>query len=169
MTNRASITVVPPMLAALLLAGCAGNSERYPSLAVRDAERISGTLTPAPAPEAPATPVQTVEQIDDALGNAVASYQRFQAAQSDALALAQSASGSGSEEDVRARALIALADLTSIRSETALALADLDRLEIEAASEFAKLQDIHAAQARVERFVREQDAAIAAIDQALSR
>ena len=37
--------------AALLVAGCAASSDRYPSLAVRDVERAEGTFDPVPGPQ----------------------------------------------------------------------------------------------------------------------
>ena len=48
--NTAALLVAPA-----LLAGCAADTDRYPSLAIRDVERVSGTFEvaegdPAPAP-----------------------------------------------------------------------------------------------------------------------
>jgi hypothetical protein len=150
-------------ISALALSACAGASEKYPSLAIRDAERAVGQFSPAP-PE-PTAPTYVVDRtsIGDALDRARQSHERFLARRPDAADLAQAAAGRGNESDIRARALVALADLTSMRGETAIALADLDRLEVEAATVFAPAGEVAEAQSYVARLVGEQDQALDAI------
>ena len=134
--TRTPVLIPFAAFAAALSAGCAGSSDQYPSLAIRDAERVSGTLSPVAPPPSPTTPASTITRIEDAVAAAVSSYQRFQSIEPEALALAKAARGASDDDAARAEALVAIANLTSIRGETILALADLDRLELEAASTF---------------------------------
>lgn len=145
---------------ALALGGCAGNADRYPSLAIRDAERAAGTFTPA-EPTEPA-PTYTVDrsEIGNAIQRARASHEQFLAQRDSSSGIIRSAAGRGPESDLRSRALVALADLTTLRSATAIALADLDRLEVESATVFGPTEDIRTAQEYVARLVGEQDAEI---------
>ncbi|MDJ0643982.1 MAG: hypothetical protein QNJ15_14305, partial [Erythrobacter sp.] len=123
-------------MASALVGGCAGSSDQYPSLAIRDAERVSGQFSPTRSAEAPASPTRQprangdiarlVEQAED-------SHRAFVAAQSSTSRLVSGARGSGSESEARAQALVALADLSSKRSDTAIALADLDMMAAETA------------------------------------
>ena len=48
------------------LGACATATEEYPSLAIRDAERVTGTLEPAPPTPyvPPATPAAVVDRLD---------------------------------------------------------------------------------------------------------
>ncbi len=152
-------------LAAVLLAGCAGSSDQYPSLAVRDAERAVGQFTPASsaevdAGEAPAASPQTLGKLRDAVELARGAHQQFIAEQSDTRQLAQAAKGAGVESDLHSRALIAIAGLSALHSQTNLALSDLDQLEFIAGSTFAPVEDIKAAQTLVQLMIAEQDAVL---------
>jgi hypothetical protein len=153
--------------AGLSLAGCAGAGDRYPSLGVRDAERAVGA--PAPTPPVDPAPTYSVDraEIGDALERARSANERFLAQADGARGLILSAAGQGPDSDRRSRALIALADLTSLRSATAIALADLDRLEAEAAMLFAPTQDIRTAQQYVARLMGEQDATIDSLSEVM--
>ncbi len=84
-------------------------------------------------------------------------HARFLDARPQAAALVDAARGSGPESDNRAKALIAMADLTSLHSETAITLAELDRMEVEAATEFASVDTIRSAQIEVKKLVSDQD------------
>ncbi|AWW74225.1 hypothetical protein CD351_07255 [Erythrobacter sp. KY5] len=141
----------------MALAGCAGDSGRYPSLAIRDAERTTGQFTPAQPTTPAATATIDRTAIGAALESARTAHERFLAEQPAALTLARSASGRGDGSDVRSRALVAVASLSSLRGQTATALADLDRLEVEAATSFAATDDIRTAQSYVARLAQEQD------------
>lgn len=154
---NSTITVNALVLFAAALAGCAGSSDAYPSLTIRDAERMTGTLSPAAPVSAPVPSVQTIASVEAALDLAQSMHSRFIATRPQVAALTASARGRGQESDARAKALIALAELTSLHSETALALADLDRMEVDAATQFAALDDIRSAQARIQALVMDQD------------
>lgn len=147
-------------LAGLLLSGCAGASDAYPSLAIRDAERISGEFTPV-EPETPApAPVASPQDIAAILAQANELNRKFVSEQSQARQIIGSANGAGLESAAYARALVALASLTSLRGQTAIALSNLDELRAEAGMTFAPDADIRVAQAEVAMLVAEQTTAI---------
>lgn len=142
-------------LAAVLLAGCAGSSDAYPSLAIREAERVSGEFTPATPDTSPA-PVASGEDISAILDQAKGAHRIFQAEQPGAQQLARAAAGAGIESAEYARALVALAQLTSLRGQTVIAMSNLDDLEVKAATGFAPTEGIRAAQAEIAMLVNEQ-------------
>ncbi|MHA7818944.1 MAG: hypothetical protein ACX930_04780 [Erythrobacter sp.] len=147
-------------LTALLLSGCAGSSDRYPSLAIRDSERVAGQFTPV-APEQPSVPpVASAEEVSGIVAEAAEAHRQFVANEPGARRLVDAARGTGIESNARSLALVALADLTSLRGQTSIALASLDDLETRAAATFAPLAAIRTAQAEVEILVTQQDAAI---------
>ena len=161
--NSFKVTFALFGIACTALGGCAGNSGDYPSLAIRDAERVTGSLSPASQPPATALSAQTIESIDTALLSAQSMHARFLGARPQAAALVDAARGSEPESDNRAKALIAMANLTSLHSETAIALAELDRMEVEAATQFAPVDAIRSAQVEVKKLVTDQDTILDAL------
>ncbi len=121
-------------LAALLLAGCAASSDRYPSLAVRDVERAEGTFEPVPGPQLYVPEVET--DIGPDLGSGLAklleeaqsAHTAFTRAVPTAQRRVQAASGSSIGSDSWASAQVALSDLDSARSNAAIVLGELDTL-----------------------------------------
>ncbi|MEM8724961.1 MAG: hypothetical protein AAGE86_05495, partial [Pseudomonadota bacterium] len=91
------------------------------------------------------------------------------AAQSSAGRLVSGARGTSAESDARARALIALADLSSKRSNTAIALGDIDLLAAQGATEFATSNELEAAQTLVVDLLDQQDRALATLWEQLER
>ena len=79
------------------------------------------------------------------------------------------ARGRGIESNVRQRALVAFADLTTLRSDTAIAMGNLDLLKAEAATTFAPTEDIELAQAEVATLLAEQDEALDALWEQLAQ
>lgn len=150
-------------LAFALLSGCAGDSGQYPSLAIRDAERVVGQYVPASADDAasPVQPIASQQDIAQLVEQAAESHRAFLAAQSSTSRLVSGARGTGADSDARAQALVALADLTSKRSNTAIALADIDLLAAKGSTEFASSSDLSAAQTLVVDLVDQQDRALA--------
>lgn len=146
---------------AALLAACAGDSSKYPSLAIRDAERQTGQFTPA-APE-PVAPVASPQSLAGIVENARRLEREFLAAQPGARSLAASARGLGSESNLYSRAVVEIAALSSLRGQTAAALASLDILQAEAATTFAPVGGIISAQAEIKAILAQQDAALASI------
>lgn len=164
--NRASL------LAALAcsLGACAA-SEQYPSLAIRDAERVSGTMQPAePEPYVPPpTPPAVLDRLDRLAADAADAHQAFLAEVPRARAAVASGRGSAPGDDSWARAHVALADLQGSRGPATIALADLDRLHLEASLEGGSLERIDAVRAQVAGQVEEQDRTLTSLQADLPR
>lgn len=158
-------------LSAPVIAGCAADNSRYPSLARRDAERMVGSADPAapdrrPALVVPAPPpaglVQQLAALSEAARQANAKFQdrrpRADRAVSGTAAVAS---------DRWADAQVALAELESARSDTMIPLADLDALLARGAVTAAETGDgsaldpIVATRAEVAGLVEQQDAILA--------
>ena len=156
-------------LAGLILSACAASDGRYPSLAVRDAERVQGTFEPAP-PSLPAAgnPVDN-RQLSAPLTRAKEAHALFTARQDEVSALVTASRGLGPEDDRRAQALVGLADLTSLRGQTAVALSDLDQLEAEAATGFARTEDIREVQASILELIAQQDVTLDSLSEKLAQ
>jgi hypothetical protein len=149
------------VIAALLLAGCASTG-RYPSLAVRDAERATGTMQPAePEPYVPpATPPETLDRINRLTADAQATHQAFLAAVEKGRGTIAAGRGGAEGSDARSRAEIALADLAASRSQTMIALAELDRLYVDAELAGGELERIAAARDEVNTLVESESQTI---------
>lgn len=152
-------------LAFALLAGCAGNSDQYPSLAIREAERAVGQFTPTQVSDevSPTRSPASAQDIAKLVEQASESHRAFRAAQPSAGRLVSGARGTSTESDARAQALVALADLTSMRSNTAITLGDIDLLAAQGKTEFSTSSDLEAAQVLVADLVDQQDRALAAL------
>ena len=148
--NRALL--LPPLLAA-----CATPAEEYPSLAIRDAERVVGTLEPvAPEPYVPpATPAAVLDRLDRLAAEAASAHRAFLAEAPAARSAVTAAGGAEPGTDSWARASVAVAGLESARSRAMIALADLDRLMVDAAVEGEAL----------DRIVPVRDTVIAQVDE----
>lgn len=147
-------------LGSSLIAACAGDKGQYPSLAIRDVERAGGLIDTGPPVEpvplniAPIIPSSSIAQLVE---QARASHNDFLAREPSVRSLATGARGTGRDSDVRGRAIIALADLTSLRSRTEIPLADLDLLIAERTNRFESAEDAIAAHAEVLSLVNQQD------------
>lgn len=129
-----SIRIGASLAILLALSACNANRSRFPSLAIRPAERAYGTrqqAAPTPAPSAAAT-ADLPARVAALREQAAKSHTRFTAQQASATALITAAKGSAPGTDAWSRAAIALAGLTSARGEGMIALSDLDRLLIAA-------------------------------------
>lgn len=144
------------------LGACATPSEEYPSLAIRDAERVSGTLQPAPpAPYVPPpTPPAVLDRLDQLTGEAASAHQAFLAEAPRARSAVAAARGAQVGAESWSVAQVAVAGLESARSRAMIALADLDRLYVDAAVGGEELDRIGAARDRVNSQVEEQNATI---------
>lgn len=129
--NRARLAFLVPLIA---LAACAGQGGDYPSLAVRDAERWTGTMAAGAAqPYVPAPPgAPTLERTVQLAAEARSIHTDFLAAVPNARSRVAAAQGTGSES--WAVAQVALADLEARRSRVMVALADLDLIYADASS-----------------------------------
>lgn len=144
------------------LGACATASEDYPSLALRPAERVTGTMEPAP-PEPyvpPPTPPAVIDRLDQLAGEAASAHQAFLAETPRARNAVAAARGADPGVDSWAVAQVAVAGLESSRSKAMIALADLDRLYVDAALDAAALDRIGPARDRVAAQVAEQNGTI---------
>lgn len=120
-------------LAAMLLAisGCATDDSLYPSLARRDAERMTGSAAPA-LPETPAAqpsaplPADLPGKLAAIEANARKAHATFQ--EREGVARRRIARGAEPGSLAWSDAEVALSSLESARSDTMFALADLDAL-----------------------------------------
>lgn len=164
-------SVLPFVLFGSALAGCSTASEDYPSLAIREAERVSGTMEAIPPQPyiPPATPAGVVDRLDQLVADAAGANEAFGAEAPGARTLVAAARGAQPGAESWARAQVALANLEASRSRAMIALADLDRLYVDAAVEGAELERIAAARDTVATQVEQQNAAIAALAEGLPR
>ena len=160
--------VVMLSLAAIGLGGCAAASDKYPSLAVRDAERVKGSFEVPPAPEPSPLPAATLTNVESMVERARVSHIRFVAAVPAAWRAVGSASGN-IESDSWASAQVALADLDSMRSDTAIALGDLDLAFTDATLSFTQRAAIGEARSKVVELVSEEDRLLADLRGAMPR
>jgi len=159
----------PPHLAALLttatlLSACAASGDQYPTLEIREAERVSGTFEVAP-PVAPASLgsdiAASLPQVEAA---ARAAHAKFLSAVPNTQRLIEAARGTSAESNDWAAAEIALADLLSLRGETAVSLAELDLKYADATLRFEQRDAVGNAVRVVARLIAEEDRILAEID-----
>jgi hypothetical protein len=147
-------------LACAATAACASAPGEYPSLAIRDAERVSGTLQPAepyvPTPAAPVVLANAAVLVEQA----AAAHESYRGKLAGARSAVQAARGAGFGSEPWAVASVAIAGLETERSRAMIALADLDRLAVAAATEGGATGELAAAQARVDAMVAEETAGI---------
>ena len=121
-------------LACAATAACASGPDAYPSLAIRDAERVSGTLQPAepyvPTPAAPAVLANAATLVEQA----AAAHESYRGKLAGARSAVEAARGAGFGSEPWAAASVAIAGLETERSRAMIALADLDRLAVAAAT-----------------------------------
>lgn len=164
MTTRTQAPFLPIVLA-LLLAGCAnGDSSRYPSLSIRDVERIKGSAEPV-APEV--TPPGTAAPSTDLAGRlaqlqqqAATANQAFMGAVPSTENLIDAAAGSAVASENWSVATAALTRLDSLRNQASLALADLDKLYVDSEMEVGAVDAISATRDTVQAEVAGQEAVL---------
>ncbi|MEO1220390.1 MAG: hypothetical protein AAFY42_03425 [Pseudomonadota bacterium] len=154
---------------ALALGACASADGRYPSLAIRDAERAQGTLNPRPSTDDAVDGITDMDALLAPLDRAQEAHAEFTAQKDQVNALVLASRGIGPEDDRRARALVGLAALTSLRGQTALALADLDQLEVSAATEFKRTREIRDLQASIQQLIQQQDQTLDSLAEMLAQ
>lgn len=167
--NRA-MRSLPALAVIISLTACANTGDtRFPSLATRPGERVSGTLTPAPAPAKPPATAATGSRLSSLKASALAAHRRFGELRARAEQLSAAARGAGVASEAWSVAQVALAELEAARSETAVALADLDSLYINAANEAVPtagsgdLDAIGAAREEVSAWIGADDAILASL------
>ena len=175
------MTVQRPLLLLLfplVLTACATDS-RYPSLAIRDVERVEGNA-PAAEPDmqepvmAQPLPEGLEARLAELQRQARASHAQFQRAANAARARAQAAAGAPQGSTRWSDAIVAISDVESARSETMFALAELDSMLAMGAVAEARTDDnrglIQIADAREEvaALIAEEDAVLDALTEPLS-
>ena len=124
------IAILIPLV---LLAACASSgSDRYPSLATRPGERVSGTAVPVAPPAPPSATAATGSRLAQLRAQALAAHARFGERRASAAALSATAQGAAVASEAWSVAQVALASLETARSEAMIALADLDSLFVDA-------------------------------------
>ena len=164
MLNRLALAA-----ACTLLASCATASGDYPSLAVREAERVTGRLD-APEPYVP-EPISeaTLADVEQLVAQAAEAHESFLQKLAPARSAVRAAQGAGVGTERWSVASVAIADVESARSRTMVAMADLDRLYVAAATEGAATEELATAQQRVDALVEQETAAIEDMLAALAR
>lgn len=173
MPNHA--TLAAAVSATALLTACANTgSTGFPSLATRPGERVSGTLTPAPAPVRPPATAATGARLSSLKASALAAHRRFAELRGRAEQLSSAARGAAVASEAWSVAQVAIAELESARSAAAVSLADIDSLYINAAAAAVPtagsgdLDAIGAAREEVSRLLAEDDAVLASLRQRLA-
>jgi len=154
------VSRLTPVACLALLAACASPSDEYPSLAIRDIERVNGTMEVEPAPPPAAPPADTLASLDDLAASALAAHERFLAAEPEARSITSSAAGASRGSEAWARAQVAIANLEAQRSQTMIALADLDRIYVDAATSNVSTDSISDVRSQINTLVAQQDAVI---------
>lgn len=156
MTKRFVRPVILALLASSLGACATGDNSRYPSLALRDVERISGTAQPVEAPPAaaPVAPsadlaqrlVQLRQQAEGAHGNFMSSVPRTEQ-------LVAAAAGAAVASENWSVAQAALGGLQAARNPALIALAELDELYVKSEMEVGAIEAIEVARDAVKTLV----------------
>lgn len=164
MTDRKFIR---PALLALALSGCAGTgTDGYPSLAIRDVERVEGSFEPAPSQQLDVPPVEVDlsggldARLAALLAQAREAHATFAAAQRGAEKLVGAAAGADIGSDSWAAAQVALADLDSARSVAAIALGELDIIHAAASIQAEDASAIDVARGQVIDLISEEDSVL---------
>ena len=138
-----------------LLAACASPAGHFPSLDIREGERVSGTIAAPAAPPLAPSPASAGDLASLAV-TAQASHAAFSQAVPQARALVAAAQAG----DGWSAAQVAIADLEARRSALMIALADLDRLLVDAATNGADSTAIAATHAEAAALAGEEDRVI---------
>ena len=152
-----------------MLGGCAANSDRYPSLAIRDFERVQGTFEVAGEveafdPPAPANP-SAVAQAANLVAEARMAHQEF----IDLVPLAgeklRASESMGPEDYEWTEGQLTLAALDIQRSKVAILLGDLDLMFADASLSYEELGQIEEARETVRQLVAEEDTILSSLFQ----
>ena len=168
MPHFARHTLPLPLIA--LLAACAAPQGEFPSLAIREAERISGSAEPARPDPAPRPSLQVADSAnaEDWLSSAKAAHADFLAALPAARSRIAAGRGANAGSDRWAEAQIALAGLQTARSRVNVAVTELDRLYVAALTEGLLPGAIEGARSESLSLLAEEDGQIAALSAGLN-
>ena len=147
---------------AFLAQACSSPAVEYPSLAIRDAERMMGTMAAPPQPYVPDAPPPAVLADVESLGErARAAHARFTESLPLARRRAQAARRAGVGSPAWSEAQVTIADLETHRGQLMVALADLDRIYVATSNDGEAVAPVQAVRADVARWAEEETAAIA--------
>ena len=166
--NRRPTLFLATLPATLALAGCASSSADFPSLAIRDAERVSGTMAVPATPDQPAPAAPDPAQLATLMAAIREGHTRFTGATPAAQRAVAAARGAEVGSDSWSAAQVAVASLEAQRSQVMIALADLDRLYASAVIEGADATVTAAALAQANAVVEEENAEVARLLAALA-
>ncbi len=121
-----------PLATVLLLAACTTPGD-FPSLDIRDSERVAGSMEAPPALVYTPPPLSTATVADLATlaARVRAAHQRFMADAVTARATVARGAGSSAGSAGWSDAQVALAGLETHRSDAMIALADIDRVHVD--------------------------------------
>ncbi len=153
-----------PLVVSVLLAGCSTSASDYPSLSIRNEERVTGVFDPVEAEPYVTTPPteELTGRVDQLRAMALAANTRFQDATKKAHTPVARAQGAEEGTEAWSLAQIAIAELESSRSDAMIALADLDRLFVDAELDAVQSEKVKQARDEIEQIVHTQDEVIAA-------
>ncbi len=142
----------------LLLVGCAA-PDGYPSLAIRDSERMSGNFQTPPSPIfTPTAPTPaTIAELGTLAESAHAAHTRFLAQVAETRVSVIDAVGEESGSLSWSAAQVAIARLESTRADALVALADIDRLYVTAALDGNELLQLEVTRGDISALVDEQN------------
>ncbi len=150
---------------AALLSGCASSKAIYPSLAIRDGERVQATFTSNAQqqiqPERASPSNDMAARLLELQATASRAHQMFLDAAPGATALVIGASNAALASARWSDAQVALADLESARSQVAVPLGDLDLMFVDAALAFEQREAIDTARNKVIAILDEEDRVLA--------
>jgi hypothetical protein len=161
--NTFTAGLLLPLAATLFLSACAGAAEGYPSLAIRPAERASGTWTPPPRHIPPSPPAAALTSLDALAAEARAAHTAFTAETAQATRLITAARNAATGSEAWARAEVARSSLAAAHSRTLVPLAGMDRVYVEASTAGEDLDRIAAVHAEVEALAAAEDAVLAGL------
>jgi len=136
----------------LALGACASTSDRYPSLAIRDAERVHGSaqaVTPEPEPQPVQPSADLAQRLVQLRGAAARGHQAFLSAAPRTKSLIDAARGSAVASDSWVAAQASLSGLETVRNETMTSMAELDKLLLQAELEGGAREAVAATRSEV--------------------
>jgi len=164
--NRSAALLI---VLSLSLAGCASTGNTFPSLAIRDSERVSGTIAvPAGPPPVVSPAPATLAQLDQLLARIRTGHAEFVAQAPAAARTVAAARGAATGSEAWSVAQVAVAGLEARRSAVMIALADLDRIYVDAAQGEADITALAEALAMANALVDQENATIAELLAGLS-
>lgn len=164
---KARRSIIPTaLLFSLMAGGCTGANGRYPSLAIRDAERVTGTAQPvegetAPVPDTPSADL--AGRLEQLTADARRAHAAFSAAAPGARQAVNAAGGASVASDSWVAAQMAVAGLEASRSRLLIALAQLDSLHVNAQLYGGGKDAIASARDAVDAMAREEDDTLATL------